>query len=406
MRYNSKRKFFYQNEKFKLFALMFLSLASLSLFAIEQRYEVFQEKLLPNLDFREVGKYWIGSRAGVYVIPGRPTTLVLNYDGQRQTLVTQTLRKPHRFENVRIAVDVKFDAVEAGPAWWHKAGVLALSYDQQGKRMTYWPSEIAFQSGTHDWRRYTAVIPTSKSMKTMQIFILHGGKSGALRIRNLQIDAAWETEWFVVAKHALLASWVAAALWILLPLIIQHRRNILAYLSLACFLGMLSVSVLPQPLLSTSSKPALDKLASLTTPAEAPPETSEKAPAKKESPSPKDATATEEETKPQDEETSVATKTVRAKKPLLQVKGDPAQYAAHFLSHVFLALLVGLAFRRAAWWRLALYLLLAATTNELLQIFVVTRSAGVLDGVANAAGAAVGLLILYGFLRIWRRVAA
>ena len=115
MPYNSKPKFFYLKEKSKLFALIFLSLASLGLFQVEQRYIISQEALFPNLDFSQTSKHWVGSRGNVYVSTRSPITLVLRNGGQRQTLMTQTLRKPHNFENIYVAVDLKFDAIEAGP---------------------------------------------------------------------------------------------------------------------------------------------------------------------------------------------------------------------------------------------------------------------------------------------------
>jgi VanZ family protein len=67
---------------------------------------------------------------------------------------------------------------------------------------------------------------------------------------------------------------------------------------------------------------------------------------------------------------------------------------------------VGLTFRSVSWWRLTLYLLLAATTIELLQIFVITQSAGLLDGLANAAGIGAGLLLLYGMFAVRQRITA
>ena len=365
MPYNSKPKFFYLKEKSKLFALIFLSLASLGLFQVEQRYIVSQEALFPNLDFRQTGKHWVGSRGNVYVSTRSPITLVLRNDGQRQTLMTQTLRKPHKFENIHVAVDLKFDAIEAGPAWWQKAGVLLLSYDQNGKRMTYWPSDVGFLSGTHDWRRYSAVIPTNETMKKMQLFVLHGGSSGELHLRNLQVKAAREAGWFHFTERALLIAWFGAAVWILLPLILQHRRNLLAYLSLATFLGMLSVSVLPQPLLSTTSKPALETIVTLATPSEKPAETQgEKKSGEKKPTSSAKVTEPEAES-PEKPETKPA------KRATIKVKSDHAQYAAHFLSHIFLALVVGL-----------------------------------LDGLANAAGIGAGLVLLYGMFAVRQRITA
>ena len=399
MPYNSKLKFFHQCEKFKLLSVILLSAATLGLFETDGRYTILDQGLLPNLDFQQIGRYWRGTVAGVNFIPGPPATLVLRTSGRRQTFVVQTLANPHRFENIRIAVEARFDGIEAGRAWWQKAGVFVQSFDGNGDRMVYWPSEVAFLTGTHPWHRYDVVIPTNAAMKKMDIFILHGGKSGELRVRNLQVDFAEEAIWFSTSENALLYLWITAGIWILLPLAMQNRRAPLACLTLAAFIGILAISVLPQPLLSTSSKLALDKVAIFMTPAKEDTKTTAENVAQWE-PS-KNA---DNAKRPKKE--SVKGKNVQASKAQIQFKGDRQQYVAHFLSHAVLALLAGLAFSRAGWWRLSVCLLLASSTNEILQIFVVTRSAGLADGAANIAGAAAGLLLIYAYHFLRQRLTA
>ena len=223
-----------------------------------------------------------------------------------------------------------------------------MSYDQNGKRMTYWPSDVGFLSCTHDWRRYTAVIPTNEAMKKMQVSVLHGGPSGELHLRNLDVKAAREADWFHIIEREFLIAWFGAAVWILLPLILQHRRNLLAYLSLATFLGMLSVSVLPQPLLSKTSKPALETIVTLATPSEKPAETQGEKKSGEKKPTSSAKVAEPEAESLEKPETNPS------KRATIKVKSGHAQYAAHFLSHIFLALVVGLTFRQLSWWRLTL----------------------------------------------------
>jgi len=399
MPYNSKLKFFYQCEKLKLIALILLSAATLALFGAGDRYRIVERELLPNLNFLEIGRYWRGTVGGVHFIPGPPTTLVLRNSGHRQTFVTQTLADPHRFDNIRIAVEARLEGIEAGRAWWQKAGVFVQSYDGNGDRMAYWPSNVAFLTGTHPWQRYDVVIPTTAAMKKMEIFILHGGNSGELRIRNLQVDFAKEATWFSASENALLFLWIATTVWILLPLAIQNRRAPLACLTLATFIGILAISVMPQPLLSTSSKPALDKVAILM------------AAADDDAESPTQKTTPKEPSKPaakakRPKKKAAMGGNIQASKAQIQLKGDRRQYVAHFLSHAILALLAGLAFSRVGWWRLSVCLLLAGMTNEILQIFVVTRSAGLADGIANIAGAAAGLLLIFAYHLLRQRLSA
>lgn len=400
---NSKRKFFHFNEKIKLICVLVLSVASLGLFEIGHRYALSEPQLLPNLDFRHGGKYWTGTPDGIRVVPGPPATVIVKNVSQHQTLMTQSLHNVQRLKNVRVTVDLKLDGITPGTAWWQKAGVLVLSYDRTGKRMTYWPSEVGFLSGTQPWRRYEAIIPVSQAMDKMQLFVLHGGIDGTLRLRNLQVAAVQEAGWFTGAETGILALWAVVGIWILLPLIIRHRTSPVAYLALACFIGNLGLSVLPQPLLSTSSKPAFEKIAALTAPAE---KETQPADADGKSARKSGATPGTEASKPKTDETGESAETgetVRADRASLLIKGDLGQYAAHFATHFILSLLVGLAFKAAGWWRLVLFVSLAATTNELLQIFVITRSATLADGFANVAGAVFGLFIVFTLHRAWRR---
>ncbi len=390
---NSKLKFFHYSVKPKLFTIILLGVASLGLFEIDDRYSVVQQHLLPNLDFRRIGENWTGSKGGIHLIAASPTVLVLNNGNRHQTLMTQRLNKPQRFENIRVAVDIKLDGVEAGPAWWQMAGVIVLSHDRSGKRMTYWPSEVAFLSGTHPWRRYEAVIPTSASMANMRLVILHGGSSGEIKIRNLEVDAADERMWFSIAETSLLVLWLGVGIWVLAPVIIQRWRAPLVYAALMTFAGLLAVSVMPQPLLSTSSQPAMRTLAEITAPfTKAGKQSEEAAQNRKKAGSPK--------VTPPEKGQNASGDTGQAAPVSLKLKGDRRQYSAHFFSHILLGMLIGLAFKEAAWWHLAIYLSLAAATNELLQVFVITRSAGIADGLANVAGAASGLLIVM----VWRIV--
>lgn len=397
MPHKSKRKFFYHGGNFKIFAVIFLSIATIALFSTEQRYTTHETQILANLDFSQSGRHWNGTSGGIRLVPGEPATVILENEGRRQTLMTQKLRRPHRFTHIRISAEAKIDGVKGGKAWWQKAGVIVLSYDRQGKRLGHWPSEIAFLAGTHPWQHYQTVIPINEAIGSLQLFLLHGGESGSLHVRNLRVDSVQEATWFAWLETILLGAWLAIGLWILLPLLLLYRRAPLALLALASCTGLLAVSVLPQPLLSTSSKPALDKIAVLTAPIVERVTTSDGS-VRRAQPDRSDAADRKDRTTPKYD--------APTQRPVTRLKSDYEQYLAHFASHVLSALLVGLAFWSTGWRRLSVYLLAAAAINELLQLFVITRSAGLADGVANLAGVVAGLLIVSALLALRNRLAA
>lgn len=404
MRIKAKRKFFSYSEYWKPLAVVLLSAASLAIFHIDGRYTIAQRGILPNLDFSQSGRYWIGSKDGVRLTRTESRTLILENEGRRQTLITQTLEAPQRYDNIRVAMDIRLDGVRPGDAWWQKAGVLLESRDRARQRMTYWPSEIALLSGTVPWTHYDRVIPTAAQMSFMQLFILHGGESGLMQIRNLRVDAVTEAAWFGIAEKILFVLWFAVGVWALFPLIAQRYRSPLAYLTLLTFVTMVSVSLTPQPLLSQSATPVARTIETVAAPVlqdrdrKKPAETEAKAKGKK-PPGKKEA-------KPEPEKDATEEAGTAEAAPPVALASDPMQYAAHFSSHVVLGILVGLLFREAAWWRVAGYLLLAASTTELLQVFVITRSAGLDDGLANAAGALVGVLTVVGLRTVRQRRAA
>lgn len=399
----AKRKFFPYSEYWIPLALVFLSFATLAIFQIDGRYTVTQPDILPNMDFSEGGRYWTGPADGVRLSVSAPATLILSNDERRQTLVTQILRTPQRFDSIRVALDIKLDGVEPGDAWWQRAGVFLESRDRARRRMLYWPSEVALLSGTVPWTRFDRVIPTAAQMSYMQLFILHGGRSGVLQVRNLRVDAMAETAWFRSVKMLLIVLWGGIGLYCIAPLIVRRRRSPLAYLTLGAFAGMLAVSLTPQPLLSQSTVPIARTIATVAAPAESdrearkPADTTRKA---------KDGKQADTDAKTEPEQSDHGdTSSAKGASPI-SLASDPMQYAAHFFGHVLLGVLAAMLFRETASWRLAGYLLFAASTNELLQVFVVTRSAGFDDGLANMAGAMVGLLTVVGMRTIRTRRAA
>lgn len=400
MPWKSKSKFFYQCEKFKLATIIVLCVVSAALFQLDTRYRVTESGILPKLDLQELGNHWFGTGSSIRFAPGPPATIILRNDDRRQTLISRIIENPKRYANIRVEVDIKIDEIRPGSAWWERAVVLLRSWDHKQTRMKYWPSEIAQISGTRPWQHYEAVIPVAENVSHMRLFIVHGGKSGVLQFRNLEVDAAADAPWFAAAKPVLIAAWIIAGAWIVVPLALTRYRDLFACLALTVFAATLAGTLTPQPLLSDTSGPALDRLAKIATPK----------PSIRQGSGGKAKTADDE--KPQSDRTAPTpasptfdTSPHGSILPVTFLKGS-GDYVAHFLSHALLALFVFLAFRDVPWWRLLFYLLLTAATDELLQFFVITRSAGILDGLANAAGISVGFAIYMIWHTTRRRVPA
>jgi hypothetical protein len=390
----AKSKFFSLSEKLKLVVILLLNIASLALFQLPDRYTLAHKNILPNADFSELGAHWNNSGKGIFLTANPGRHLILTNESRRQTLVTQAIDKPQRFENIRVSVDISVGNIAAGRSWWMQAGVLLLGYDKNRARMRYWPYRVALVSGTRDWKTYEAVIPISANMQRLQLFILHGGSSGQFLVRNLIVDAVEEEFWFRAAKVILIGFWIISGIWVLLPTLINRRRSAIAHLSFLAYISMLAGALTPQPLLSEILHPKLQTLAGFSKPPKVAGEKRAENGASKQQAKDKQLDA---EKSPPGKKNLIASKMSHLPANL---EGDSGQYTAHFLSHIVLGLLVALAFRETAWWKLFAYLLLAATTIELLQVFVITRSAGFGDGSANAAGVTTGLAFYYILRRI------
>lgn len=391
----SKPNFFNNAAHWKYVAIIVLCLATIGFFHMGNRYKTVEQGILANLDFKQSGRHWIGSSRGITLTPGPAPSLRLNNEGRQQTLITQVIFRPDRYENIHVAADIKLDDVVAGNTWWRQAGIILFGLDKKGARMTYWPSEIALLSGSSAWHRYEAIIPTSAAMRRLQLFVFNGSASGIMDMRNLQIDAVEEVSWSRAAKPTLIALWLIIGFWILIPLSIRNHKNFPACLSIIAFLVMITGALAPQPFLSETSGPTLEKVARLVAPppTKKVPDTAAKEEKKIEKPP-----ETSRDNKPRQK--AAPPKSSEGPRAALQgaITGGNSAHAAHFVSHFGLTLLVFYAFGAMPWWRLMGYLLLAAATTEVLQMFVITRSANLGDGLANIAGVTGGFLLYL----VWR----
>ncbi len=340
------------------------------------------------MNFKELGAHWTGSPAGIAITKGSAYTLVLVKRGTKQTLVTQTVPNPQRYENIRVAVDISLHDVSAGANWWRQAGVILLGFDKNKTRMAYWPYKVALISGTKAWAAYELVVPIATQMERLQLFLFHGGETGRVLMKNLRVDAVSERVWFYSAKFLLIGFWIALGLWVLVPLLVQRRNSVVAHLTFLVFISMLGGALMPQPELSQFVRPTLNVLTNLAKATRG---------AKEDRDTKTNVTqkAQKKAAQPADKPTAQSEKPLHPQPAALPVRfeGDHGQYTLHFLSHVALGFLVTFAFRGTPPWKLFAYLILAATVTELAQIFVITRSAGIGDGLANMAGAATGLVL-------------
>jgi len=386
----------------KFATVVLLCLASVTLFSVPGRYVTARTGIVENLDFARGGRGWAGTpgvslRAGA----GGARILVLANEARPQAIIARTLPGPARFANIRIAADIRVRGVVPGPAWWNQAGFVLLSFDARGAKMKYWPWEVALLSGDRDWRRYEAVIPVAEAARRMALYLFLGGNSGTMAVRDIAVDAVNEATWFAVAEPALIALWIAVGLWILLPLVLRKRRSLAAGLALLALVGVFAGVLTPQPQLSDFTANARAAVQRLTAAFRPGAEVAEEAAKDKSAAAhQKDKKAPPQKKPAADEKEAPPPGVAGGFQPGALTAGDTS-FIAHFAAHAILAFLVCLAFRKADWRLLLPGLLLVAVSDEVLQVFVVTRTADPLDGALNAAGIVAGVT---GY-RLWRVLA-
>jgi len=379
----------------KLAAILTLCFASLGLFNADGRYVLAKPGILPNLDFAEGGKHWSGSRTGVTIRAGQPPVLLLSNGPRRRALISQVLETPAAYRNIRVAADIKIDAVAAGDNWWEQAGIVVQSIDKNGAKMPYWPSRVALLSGSTPWQRHEAVIPVAADAKRLYLAIFLIGAPGDMAVRNITVDALDPAPWFSMARAALIALWAGVGLWIVVPLRRLKKRAIPAYGALFVLLATIAGVLTPQPELSRflgAARSLFDRAVIPVLPDTAAPPRAKMADVK--------SPPKEEPARRGDARTATPSTQILAALPAT-VKRDGGSFAAHFAVHAALAFLVLLAFNEVGWARLMAYLVVLAGATEVIQVFVITRTVNIVDVGYNLAGIGTGIAVIL----LWRLAA-
>ncbi|MEX2616640.1 MAG: VanZ family protein [Alphaproteobacteria bacterium] len=387
----------------KSVAIALLAVLTIALFNTDRRFVTVARNVLPNLDFSEQARYWQGTPDGVFLLRADPPAIVLDRRMRRQAFIRQSLDLPVGFGFLRIGADTRVQNQVTGPMWWNRAGIVMYSIDAGGRRIDFWPSSVALPEVSDAWRHHEAVIPVAPTARRMDLYLFMGARHGVFAVRNLTVDGLDNATWFAAARVALAAGWVAAGLWIVVPLFARHWRRATARLALFVLLGTLAGVLAPQPELSNFLHGTLETIdrgmRSLPVPGILESQAPLPAPGAPEQARDdanggeaiRDDTSGDDSRTPRDDVArGTSARIVGALPPTLTSGGGT--HAAHFVVHAVLAFLVLLTFRRAAFVPLFGYLLLTGVSTEIIQYFVTTRTVNPADGALNLAGIASGAI--------------
>ena len=356
----------------KVVVILLLCCASLAAFTSSARYETDRPEILPNQSWDSRVSHWQRTRHGVDLIrtDNVPTVVLTVGGGQRFAVLSQRIADPRRFKHIWIRVEAKLEDVLPGAEGWQQAGVMLRSYDRAGQKLWYWPYEVFASTGTSDWRRYDAVIPVGAEVAAMRLFLYHAGISGKLSLRALEIDAVSEAGWFKTTRLALIVLWCLAGAWVLVPLIFWRVRDLKGRVCLLLGIAILVAVLTPQPYLRDSANAVVALL---------------------ELPMDRGGGVHKEARESQERWPSPSPAI-----ELIDTEGSTAPgviqnlHLEHLAAFAMLGFLAFFAFPNVPWPHLMLYLLLGALASEVLQVFSITRTAQVQDGVMNFLGIILG----------------
>jgi hypothetical protein len=385
------------------------------------RYETLRASLVPAAFVPQAGV----SRGGVGVFGDDPSSLRLSRTpGRRVPFLARDIPNFRQVPAVRIAIEARAHDIVPGKEFWQSARVLLWSYGSDGRRLRYMPSEVLRLSGTKDWTRESLVVPVMPETVGMRLVIIQAGLAGSIAVRGVSVDGVGETRAYLVARDTLIALWLAAAVWVLVPM---FRRFTRAHAAVAALLVPTLVGAFaPQPELTNTLldgaavagravAPARHALARWISP---PPTEVDPAPIVTLEPTigSEPAEAQPAPSRPPSEAPSVP----RAGVPRLNPQPTPpASLVAdftprpdvkwgHFLAFAALAGALAFAFPATPRRHVFLALILFGISIEIVQGFSITRSPEPSDVVRDGLGAAVGLIsaISWQFFGRFRRTGA
>jgi len=297
--------------------------------------------------------------------------------------------------------------------------VRATSFDQDRRRIRYWPHAIFDQAPADmDWQRIGTTVPWAPPVAMMRLEIANLAAGGRVEVRRVTIEPLVDAAWYPHARLAVIAAWVClcgiAAAVVLRRL---RPRGFAAALS-AATAGLLLAAILPQPLFDRLAGPFEEPLIAMVRGASAlvpyrappapprpPPETPAPAapgeaapPAAVEAPAAADRGGPDTAPPAADDQAAPATAATVAAEAI-EMARDGASWlrrlvegnTLHAAGFGVLALIaVGLA--RLPFLPVACALAGVAAATEALQLLTITRDADLGDIAVDATGAILGVL--------------
>lgn len=345
-----------------------------------------------------------------------PGVAVLSHPaGGRPSYIVLPFRPGDSAPWLRVTFEAKAEGVVRGDADTRKARLLFWSFDRDWRRLRYVPHEVAELQGTSDWRTYQLIAPVVPATAYMTLVAFNAANAGAIAVRTPRLEVLAESGTYRVLRQALIALWLLAGLWIAVPLIAASLRVPARLPALAGAVCILVGTLTPLPMLSDYTRIAVggalfafhaareavtpgprDRIAAAPAgPAapEHPAETAGASPGARPAETPASPAPPDPRFAATPEVADLHLAGARAIMAAARVANRDLGEPAHFGGFVLFGLAAAFGFAAVPRWQLAGFVVLFGAATEALQSFYFSRDADLVDLLADAGGAALGLAL-------------
>jgi VanZ family protein len=210
---------FFNSVTCKVAALLLLSIATILLFNLHEKYTVSGPELLNNASFDNNLAGWVHTPHGISTSDPAVGGVRLHSEIPATSIqITQIIPDAKPYPLLRLSCDIKTHNVAEGKARWMTARVLLVSHDLKENPMYHLPHTLINLSGTHNWEHHEAVFPIDANATSISVSVQLAQATGTMWVKNISLRPVTQMDSFYTLRITAALLWVVVILWIAAPL--------------------------------------------------------------------------------------------------------------------------------------------------------------------------------------------
>jgi len=201
----------------KIFVVIVLLFATISLFKSVQRYQPTGPELLRNNNFEKglVGWSRRGGEGTINIASG--VIALKNLDASQSVEILQVLDEFPEQKSLLMTAEISTENLKTGSKYWHYARVDLFARNAQGKYLYKKPHNLARIMESIKWKQFSNVFNVADNVSELVVKAQLARSTGIMRVRNLSLLPVTTRYAFTLAKNILLVIWCVALVWIAIP---------------------------------------------------------------------------------------------------------------------------------------------------------------------------------------------